>query len=442
MNNTLLTSFIAFLLLANFQVLAQEKLSLEQVIELALENNYQIKIARNNAAIESNNAHVGNAGMLPSLDLSGNWNNSVNNIQQQFLSGDENTNPSAKSAQFGGVAEMNWTLFDGLKMFTTYKQLKSFEAKGALEARLEVENTIQDVISLYYEIIRIKENIRSTEEIIALSKERMDLAELRLEAGSSSKVEYLQARVDWNADRSALIELNEILSIAQSNLNTLLSRSVDTEILPVHDTISLNAALEYGPLKMALEAENTNLKVQDTEREIALYQLKNFKRQRSPVLNFRGGYDYAQQSSDAGFLTTSQSFGPYYGLNASVNLFNGLQLNQQIKNARITVENSQLMRENLELELNSELWKAYKNYSSSREIAELEQENIQSAAENLELAYETYKNGLISGIDFRNVQSNLLEARNRYINSRYRAKLAETVLLRLSGKLLEESAAP
>lgn len=438
MKNLWFIIFSFSLLLANnFHVAAQEKMSLEQVISMALENNYQIKIARNLAAIESNNAHVGNAGMLPSVDLNGQWNNSVNNVQQEFLNGESNSNPSAKTSSYGGAAELNWTLFDGLRMFTSYKQLKSFEEKGALEARLEVENTLQSVVSLYYELIRLRENIKATEAALELSKERMDLAEVQLEAGSSSKVEYLQARVDWNADRSYLLELQEALSVAESDLNVLLSREVNTEIIPLGDTIGLNQELDYGPLKMAMETDNTNLKVQDTDRQIALYQLKNYKRERWPVLNFQGGYNYAKQNSDAGFLSSSQTFGPYYGFNASVNLFDGLRKNKQIKNAKISYENSDLLRQSLELELDNELWNAYKNYSSSREIAELEQENIKAAEENLDLAYDTYKNGLISGIDFRNVQVNLLDAQTRYINSRYRAKLAETVLLKLSGQLLE-----
>lgn len=438
MKNLWFIIFSFSLLLANnFHVAAQEKMSLEQVISMALENNYQIKIARNLAAIESNNAHIGNAGMLPSVDLNGQWNNSVNNVQQEFLNGESNSNPSAKTSSYGGAAELNWTLFDGLRMFTSYKQLKSFEEKGALEARLEVENTLQSVVSLYYELIRLRENIKATEAALELSKERMDLAEMQLEAGSSSKVEYLQARVDWNADRSYLLELQEALSVAESDLNVLLSREVNTEIIPLGDTIGLNQELDYGPLKMAMETDNTNLKVQDTDRQIALYQLKNYKRERWPVLNFQGGYNYAKQNSDAGFLSSSQTFGPYYGFNASVNLFDGLRKNKQIKNAKISYENSDLMRQSLELELDNELWNAYKNYSSSREIAELEQENIKAAEENLDLAYDTYKNGLISGIDFRNVQVNLLDAQTRYINSRYRAKLAETVLLKLSGQLLE-----
>lgn len=439
MKNIFPIVLLAGILLANpMALLAQERLSLEQVIELALENNFQIKIARNNAAIQSNNAHVGNAGMLPTVDLNGGVNSSINNIQQEFLSGDANSNPSAKSNQYTGAAELNWTLFDGLKMFTSYKQLKSFESKGALQARLEVENTLQSVIAQYYDIVRLQENIKATEEILELSKERMDLAELRLSAGTISKVEFLQARVDWNADRSLLLELDEAYSIAQSNLNVLLSRGMETDIIPTIDTISLKGLLEYGALKSALESNNTNLQVQETDRQIALYQLKNFKRQKWPVLNFTGGYNYAKQQSDAGFLSSSQSFGPYYGLNAQVNLFNGFRLNKQVQNAKISYENSELLRESLELNLNNELWNTYKNYSSSREIADLEQENIQSAQENLDLSFDIYKNGLLSGIDFRNVQNNLLQAKIRYVNSRFRAKLSETVLLRLSGQLLIE----
>lgn len=440
MKNLLITISSFFLLLANNYVFAQEKMSLEQVISMALENNFQIKIARNLAAIESNNAYVGNAGMLPTVDLNGNWNNSINNVQQEFLNGESNKNPSAKTTSYGGAAELNWTLFDGLKMFTTYKQLKSFEEKGALEARLEVENTLQSVVSLYYELIRLRENLRAAEAAIELSKERIDLAEVKLEAGSSSKVEYLQARVDWNADRSYLLELQEALTIAESDLNTLLSRAVDTEIIPMGDTIGLNEKFDYGPLKMSMESENTNLKVQEADRQIALYQLKNYQRERWPVLNFQGGYNYSKQNSDAGFLSSSQTYGPYYGLNATVNLFDGLRKNKQIKNAKITYENNDLMRQSLELELDNELWNTFKNYSSSRAIAELEQENIKAAQENLDLAYDTYKNGLLSGIDFRNVQVNLLDAQTRYINSRYRAKLSETVLLKLSGQLLEVDA--
>jgi outer membrane protein len=205
---------LAFIPLLGF---SQELLTPEQAVAIALENNYSIRIARNQAEMAANNVAYGNAGFLPSVDLGASHNSNIQNARQEYLSGQINERDNAKSSSLNMNAALNWTLFDGLAMFVTYEKLKEFEEMGELAARAAIERTIVNVLTSYHDLVRQKQRLQVIDKSIAISEERIRLADEKFQLGAASRLDILQAQVDYNTDRSDLLNGQELLPNIQNS---------------------------------------------------------------------------------------------------------------------------------------------------------------------------------------------------------------------------------
>ena len=107
-----------------FSAQAQELLTLEDAVKIALENNYDIKIAENNSKIDATNNSLANAGMLPSLNANFTNNNSQLNTTQTQADGSERKLDNAKNMNLTYGVGLDWTIFDGLSMFARKEQLQ------------------------------------------------------------------------------------------------------------------------------------------------------------------------------------------------------------------------------------------------------------------------------------------------------------------------------
>lgn len=420
-------------LLLPFSVSAQEQLTLQQAMELALANNFEVRLARTEAFIASNNATVGNAGMLPSIGIEAGQNNRVESIGLEFLNGEELERNGAGTEAFNAAAQLNWTLFDGLRMFTTYRQLKILEQQGETQVRLAMENTLHGVVRGYFDLVRLRYNMRQAEEAMELSQERMRLAEGKLAAGRESRVELLQAQVARNNDAAALMELEQELFRARTDLNLLLGRAAETLLEVTDDTIALGPAPDFAKLRNSLFDQNPEMGITRTSQEVALLQLQGIRRERWPVVDANVGYGFARSQSEGGFVVSNRTYGVNYGLGARFNLFNGLDRHRRQRNAEAEAEIGRLQLEQLDMQLQGELVTTYTEHSGLLRMIALEQENLAAATENTGLAMERYRQGMLSGIELREVQLNRTMAATRLSNLLFRAKVTEALLYRLAG---------
>jgi len=373
--------------------------------------------------------------MLPDVGLNLGQQNSINNTRQEFLTGGLNERANAKSYNFSAAAQLNWTLFDGLAMFTTHQQLKKLEQQGEANVRLAMENTLADVVTTYYELVRIRKNIALAEATLALSEERLRLAEGKLAAGRESKVELLQAQVARNNDTAALMQLQQDLLNGINAMNMVLARPANTIFSVEEDSIALLPKLEYATLSDALAERNPDLTVNRMTQEIALLQLKTIRRQKWPIIDANVGYGFSNATSEAGFLVANRNYGLSYGIGARVNIFNGMDQRRREKNAQAEMRISQMQVEQLDLELNGSLLSTYGDYENALQLIALEEQNLAAATENVTLGVERYREGMLSGIQFREIQQSQLLAANRLSNLLYRAKVTEALLHRLSGDM-------
>lgn len=432
LNKSLFLTGILFIFYVG-TVSAQDRLSLEEAIGIGLENNYNIQIFENQASVAENNRSLGNAGFLPALNLSASRTESVEDSEFN-AGGQAQTTSGARSTTTNAAVNLDWTLFDGLGMFKTYDLLGVLEEISDAEYRLEVENLASRITLSYFDIVRIENQLRVLENTVDVSLERIEIEETKLDLGSGSEVELLQARSDLNADRSALLREGIVLTEAKIALNQLLARDPETEY-GVTDRIPIQRGLDEQYLFEKTIAENTELDLARMQQNAADLEVQQIRSERYPEILLNSGYSYNKNEAGGGFIQFNESTGFSVGLTARVNLFDGFNTNRRVENARINQKNSELQLEESRLLIRSRFRTLFRTYQNNMELVDLEQDNLSNAEQTLDIALERFRLGTISSLELREAQRSFLEAENRLINAQFDAKVAETELLRLSGEL-------
>ncbi len=430
-----------FLLFLSTSLIAQQKDSLwtvEEVVGLALEQNYDIRLERNNLSIAENNNTLGNAGFLPTVELNGTASQTVQDTELQFANGEGQSRTGAVSTSYNASAGLTWTLFDGLKMFASKDRLEEIQRSNQHIFRSQLQTTISDVMKAYYNTALEQERLALLENTLRLSEVRVRISKDKYEVGNASKMEFLQAQVDYNTDQSAYVKQKEIISVRKFQLIEFLAlqeRDVDFRL---DYNYQLEAPLPEDQVIDAALHNNPDLNYLSSNREVAILSKIELERQQWPSLDFNLGYSYSNLNAEAGFLQSNQSNGVNYGLTARMTLFDGFNQKRSIQNARIQAESSQVAYEQARSQLVTAVRSAYLTYMNSVELADLERQNLEVAQENEEIALERYRIGKSNPLELREAQNNRLNAEVRYLEARNTAKIAEIELKRLSGLLLSE----
>jgi len=409
----------------------------EEAIKIALSNNYSINVARNEAEIADNNANIGNAGFLPFLDANGSYSKSINNTRQEFFDGRNVERDGAESSNLSLGVSLNWTIFDGLRMFASLDRLKALRETGELNFRLEVENNISEIISTYYNIVRLEEVLEVIRTNIQISEERVKIAQAELEVGTGSRFDLRQAQVDLNDDKSSLLREELNLMQAKTLLNTLMGVDVKTEFSVV-DTIIFREDIVYEDILLTAKEKNVQLKLAEENRIISELDINLARSEIFPSITLNAGYNFTESESEAGLLQVNRNYGFNYGVTASLNLFNGLNTRREIENAEVRLKNSELIYNEALQAVDAAIINVFNKYENSKQIVELEKQNLAAAEENLDIALERLKLGNITPLEFRETQIDLFNAKSRLVAAQYEAKSAETELLRLSGQLVAD----
>jgi outer membrane protein len=429
-----------FLLLVTFsftlteKAVSQQVLTLQEAVESGLENNFGIRISQNLQEQASNNFTVGNAGFLPSLELTASRNESIDDSEFESAGGDSQTNTGARSTTTSAALNLNWTIFDGLRMFSSYNRLGKLKDVSDELLRSDMENLVSQIALSYFNIIRISEQIKVLQNNIDVSRERIEIEEAKVDIGSGSEYDLLQARSDLNADRASLLREQNILTEAKILLNELLARDPSTDFDVTRD-ILVNRFLSRDELYQKLMAENVDLSIARVQREITTLEVREIRGERLPVVSLNSGYRYNRSENDGGFFRFNETTGFSFGVTARVNIFDGFNTSRRVQNAQINQKNAELTLESQKLRLESEFLALFRAYQNSIELVDLEEENLLNAEETLDIALERFRLGSISSLEFREAQRTFLAAENRLISAKFDAKVAETELLRLSGEL-------
>ncbi|SCX80361.1 TolC family protein [Flavobacterium caeni] len=427
--------FVSVLALGfSFLADAQEILTIEDAVKIALENNYDIRISANELKVDQTNATIGNAGMLPQLAANVVDNNGIQYSSQTRNDGTVNRLDNARNNSLSYGVGLNWTIFDGFGMFARYNQLKEIEKLGETEYRLMVQTRVGDVMTAYYDLVQQQQQLKALDTTLIISRERVELAQNRFTIGKASKLEVLNAQVDLNTDETNLVRQKELYANTKTRLNELLAR--DTALnFTVSESVAVDDKLQLGELTALAEKQNPELQAQLINKRIAELSLKNTRATRYPTIGVSTGYNIVESESSLGFTSQAYSRGWTYGFNATINLFDGLNQNRLEKVAKLQVENQDYLIAQQNLTLKSQLTTAYQTYLTNIELTKLEGKNEEIAEQNLQITLDKFRIGTITTLEFRAAQLNYINAKVRNSNAQFQAKLSEVALKQLAGNL-------
>lgn len=427
-------SIVILLILTCFCAKAQESLSLNDAIGIALKNNYDIIIAKNDSAIASLNYTAGNSGMLPKIGIQASNNYSLSNVEQKLNSGSEINKNGAGSNSFNAALALNWTIFDGMKMFASRQKFALLKEQGQLALKNKIQNLIAQVYKAYYDVTYQMQQIKVQQEILKVSEERFKIGKLRFENGSASKSEMLQAQVDLNAGKAQILQLKNNLLQKKIALNELLSRAPDIDF-SADENIDINKNISYADFSNSVN----NISILQSEKNVQLSKLykKEIQSQQMPSLSLSAAYSFVNTNNDASVILQSKTLGPSVGVSLYIPLFNGLNVNRQIKTTSLDIISKENELEKIKLQVNNSLLKAYKTYALYIDALKLEEENIVAAKENLDISVTRLKLSQTTAMEVIVAQNSLTAAYTRLLQAQINAKFAEIDLLLLSGKLVK-----
>jgi len=428
--------FFTFFFLSLSGAAGQEKLSLDEAVRIALQNNFNVKIAMNDAVINKTNNTIGNAGLLPEVALNFGNSYNINNTRQEFFSGDTREGNGVNTSNINANIQLAWTVFDGLRMFVNRDRLKEIENLGELNIRLQMENTVSQVMSVYYNIEQHQRRIETIQKAIEISKERYELASLKKNVGSGSGIPVLQAKVDINADSSALIRQQLILKTTKIQLNEILGRSPEI-IFDISILTDNQKDVDFQELSEMTAQRNLMLQMADKNIRLSELNVKLWEGNKYPTIDVNLGYNFSRLKAEIGILKFNQNAGLSYGLTGRWNIFNGWNNKREIQVAKLGIETGKLTKEQTALSLKTDLFTLYNNYLTARELTKIEEENIRIAEQNLDITTEKMRLGTIDALELRQAQLNLVDVEFRKITSVFEARMAHLELMRLSGQLLK-----
>lgn len=417
---------------------AQETFSLKSCLETGLDNNYSIRISRNQQQVTSNNATLANAGFLPTLDLSGSYRATVDDTETTLrATGEKNKDSGVFDQTLNAGLSLNWTIFEGFKIWTNHERLKELERQGETNTRITIEDFIANLTAEYYNYIQQKIRLKNLRYAVSLSKERLRIVEARYNIGNFSRLDLQQARVDFNADSSKYMKQQETLNSSRIVLNEMMAnKNLNQEIRTIDSLINLNTMLLFDELWEGTMRTNASLIKAEQNNVLAQLDLKTVNSRNYPYLKLNSGYGYTLNKYDIAANKQRSNWGFNAGLTVGINLFDGNR-GRERKNARIAIENARLQRQELELALQADITNLWQAYLNNIEVLKLEEENLFAAKENHEIAMDRYMLGNLSGIEMREAQKSLLDAEERILTAQYNTKLCEISLLQISGKITE-----
>ena len=434
MNTKILFRSLLLFLFCIVKMNAQEVLTIEDAMKIALQNNFDIKIASNNLDIDKANVSTGNAGMLPKVTATLADANSIQNSSQTRQDGTTTSLDNAKNNSLNYGVGLDWTVFDGFKMFARLEQLKELQKLGEAELKRTLILKISAVNAVYFDLVQQQQQLAALDTTIVISTQRLTLAQNRFSIGKASKLEVLNAQVDLNTDKVSLLRQKESYANRKIALNQILARDSKVDFKVV-DKVTVDDKLILSELMALAEKQNPQLEAQIINKRVSELELKQIKGERYPTVSVNTGYNFSESQSSLGFTSQASSKGLNYGLRASLNLFDGLAQNRNEKIAKIQIENSKIAIEQQSLLLNSELTVAFQTYLTNLELIDLEETNEAIAKQNLNITVDKFRIGTITTLEFRAAQLNYINAKVRYSNAQFQAKLSEIALRELAGNI-------
>tara|TARA_B110000211_G_C14073979_1_gene551182 strand:- start:1535 stop:2842 length:1308 start_codon:yes stop_codon:yes gene_type:complete len=428
---------IALVILAVSTSLAQE-LKLEEAINIALTNNHNIVAAKQQELAIEKTIHRGAVGYLPKVDASGSLSYSDNISDQEFGG---NAFPDIKGAEAvsgstSAKVTASYVIFNGLTRSRSYTKLKESGKLSVLQTKISIEGTLLQVVNSYYDVVRKTEQRDLIEQSITISKDRLKRVETNYEFGNGSKINVLNAKVDFNNDSASYINSDLALKQAKHQLNYLLGRSIET-VFTVSKEIEVPIAESLDAYKEKAKSNNTSVILTEVQLNMAEIDRKLSKSNFMPTISSQINYGYSGTANEVGVIQKSTSIGYTASVSLSWNLFDGFKRKKALEQAKILLDMNGTKRAQAVLNVEMELQNYYYSLTTNLSLIKLETENLGLAELNLTKSKELLYNGSITNVQFRQAQLNLIQVQNKINNYKYMSKIYEYQLMRLTDELVK-----
>ncbi len=425
---------------------SQEIYDLSRCVVTGLEQNFSVKVARNQEEIAGNNYTRGNAGFLPNITTTNRIGGNLTSTTQNMNDGTQRISSGIHNTTGQAALNLDMPLFRGFNIQTTYQKLNELKQMGELNTQMSMENLVAQIVAEYYYHIQQLNYFNNMEYAVSLSRERVRIDEERYLLGASSKLELLQSIVYLNADSSRLARQNEAILESSVRLKKLMAlENLEKDIVLLDTSIVFSPDLLYDELLQSTLDFNTSLQIAIKNQIISELDYKIIASRSYPYLNLSSGYNYSYRGLGTGTISdygtvelkNQQTRALNYGLTLGMDIFSGFNRRREKTNALIEVENRMFRYQEIEQDIKAELLTVYYAYENNLRLVQMEEQNLDVARENLEIALERYRLGALSGIELREVQKSLLDAEERLISVKFQTKLAEISLLQIAGRIMD-----
>lgn len=410
--------------------------TLDDLINQTLAENYQIRIMRNQERIASNNNTIGNAGYLPTVGLDAQQSGSIESSTSEFYTGDSRSGSNALSTSLNAMVQVNWVVFDGFKMFARKDRLENLQKLSVLDTRYYVEQTVSDLATAYYELIKEKQLLAHFRQSLTISEYRLNLEKEKLKLGSGNALLYHQAVVDFHSDSVMVENKKSVIQNIEVHINRIINRELESDIPLIMDETAFFEIQEKDSLIQSAVNNNISLEQSKINELLAETATKIEAGDKYPEVSLFGNYSFSQQNSELGFVESRNSFGPQFGVRIRFNLYDGGRENIQLKNAEIEQENAGINKRQVSRQIQSSVIQLINLHDSYFRQYRLTLKSLDAAENSMKIARQQLESGAINGYDFRQTQSALLQVKNKVTELKFAILETEISILKLSGDLI------
>ena len=415
------------------QMIVAQQLTLQQAIDTALRNNFDIRIAKNSAEIAKTNNSYGVAGGLPIVGATAAENVSLSNSNLKFSNGTEtNLSKNAENSINAGVSA-SMVLFNGFKVIATKERLNLLQSQGEILLNQQIQSTIADVMVVYYDIIRQESYLKILQNSLDVSLKKLEIISEKNKVGMANAVLMLQSQTDVNTAEQSLQSQKLVIEQAKADLILLMNSTIRTSFsitpnIEVDSTLQLNEIISYL---------NRNPQYLSASQQVKIEQqsMKEVSASRYPAVHLLTGYDFMHNTSSKGSTTLNQNFGPSAGITMQVPIFNGNIYKTQKEVAHIRINNSILEKESLLIALHTQANNTYLAYSTNLQQIKSQQKNLEMASQLVDVVMQNFQVSQATILDVKAAQTSYENAAFMLVNLQYAAKVAEINLKVLTYQL-------
>lgn len=430
---------LIYLLLFIFNIsYAQEVLTTEMAVKLTLENNLDIQVSENFLEISKNNSSILNSDYLPTINATSSVSRAQGDVEVKTNQGiSAKINDTSNDESFANV-NIVYNIVDGRGRKYNYQKSKELYNRTELEVREIIENTLLQLFTVYFDFARLTREKEILKNTLGISIQRLERVKTKYKFGQSTSIEVSSAEVDKNTDSLNYLNIIKVLSNTKRDLNLIMNIDLESDFEVVEDVEFIDEK-EIEDFFNAGLSNNTMFQILDKDVEISNLELKAIKSTYLPTVQLRGSYGWNETIDEIAYNPVNEfsSKGVSTGINISIPIFDGGKRITATKNARINLENSLIQKNKSELEIIKNIRNAYETYKNNLFLLQIQEKSYQTSKLSFSKFEEKYSLGLVSSLEFRQAQINLLRAELLLNSSLFESKISELVFLKLTGKIVD-----